>query len=66
MNQDASKLKMKPLEPGSPLDLAQARNAVELARLAGADRYTEETFSKAAGLLARRKPPGRGGGAETP
>ena len=52
MNQDASKLKLKPLEPGSPLDLAQARNAVELARLAGADRYAEETFNKAAGLLA--------------
>src|SRR5688572_18067019 len=51
MNQDASKLKLKPLEPGSPLDLAQARNAVELARLAGADRYAEETFNKAAGLL---------------
>ncbi len=52
MNQDASKLKLKPLEPGSPLDLAQARNAVELARLAGADRFAEETFNKAAGLLA--------------
>src|SRR6185503_14381517 len=52
MNQDAAKLKLKPLEPGAPLDLAQARNAVELARLAGADRYAEETFNKAAGLLA--------------
>jgi hypothetical protein len=52
MNQDAAKLKVKPLEPGSPLDLAQARNAVELARLAGADRYAKETFDKAAGLLA--------------
>ena len=52
MNQDAAKLKLKPLEPGSPLDLAQARNAVELARLAGADRFAEETFNKAAGLLA--------------
>ena len=52
MNQDAAKLKLKPLEPGSPLDLAQARNAVELARLAGADRYAQETFNKAAGLLA--------------
>jgi outer membrane protein OmpA-like peptidoglycan-associated protein len=52
MNQDAARLKVKPLEPGSPLDLAQARNAVELARLAGADRFAEETFNKAAGLLA--------------
>ncbi len=52
MNQDAAKLKLKPLEPGSPLDLAQARNAVELARLAGADTFAQETFNKAAGLLA--------------
>jgi outer membrane protein OmpA-like peptidoglycan-associated protein len=52
MNQNAAALKLKPLEPGAPLDLAQARNAVELARLAGADRFAEETFNKAAGLLA--------------
>ena len=52
MNQDAARLKLKPLEPGAPLDLAQARNAVELARLAGADRFAEETFNKASGLLA--------------
>ena len=52
MNQDASRLMTNPLEPGSPLDLAQARNAVELARLAGADQFAAETFDKAAGLLA--------------
>jgi len=52
MNQDAARLTIKPLEPGSPMDLAQARNAVELARLAGADRFATETFTKAAGLLA--------------
>jgi outer membrane protein OmpA-like peptidoglycan-associated protein len=52
MNQDIAKLNIKPLEPGSPLDLAEARNAVELARLAGADRFAKETFDKAAGLLA--------------
>ena len=52
MNQDAARLKLKPLEPGAPLDLAQARNAVELARLAGADRFAEETFNKASVLLA--------------
>ena len=45
-------LKVKPLDPGSPLDLAQARNAVELARFAGADRYASETFAKASALLA--------------
>jgi outer membrane protein OmpA-like peptidoglycan-associated protein len=52
MNQDAARLTVKPLEPGSPMDLAQARNAVALARLAGADRFAMETFNKAAGLLA--------------
>jgi outer membrane protein OmpA-like peptidoglycan-associated protein len=52
MNQDAARLTTKPLEPGSPMDLAQARNAVELARLAGADRFAAETFNKAASLLA--------------
>jgi outer membrane protein OmpA-like peptidoglycan-associated protein len=51
MSQDPTLLKVKPLEPGAPSDLAQARNAVELARLAGADRYAGETFAKAAGLL---------------
>jgi outer membrane protein OmpA-like peptidoglycan-associated protein len=52
MNQDATRLNLKPLEPGVPSDLAQARNAVALARLAGADRYARETFDKAADLLA--------------
>ena len=52
MNQDAAALKRKPLEPGAPLDLAQARNAVDLARLAGADRYAADTYVKASRLLA--------------
>ena len=52
MNQDASALKVKEIEPGSRLDLAQARNAVELARLAGADRFAAETFDKAVKQLA--------------
>jgi outer membrane protein OmpA-like peptidoglycan-associated protein len=51
MNRDPSLLKVKPLEPGAPLDLAQARNAVELARFAGADRFASETFAKAVSLL---------------
>jgi outer membrane protein OmpA-like peptidoglycan-associated protein len=34
------------------LDLAEARNAVALARVAGADRWAEETFGKAEKLLA--------------
>jgi outer membrane protein OmpA-like peptidoglycan-associated protein len=52
MNQTAATLKLKPLEPGASLDLAEARNAVDLARAAGADHFATETFDKAAGLLA--------------
>ena len=52
MNRDPALLDVKPLEPGAPLDLAQARNAVALARFAGADRYASETYAKAASLLA--------------
>ena len=52
MHQDAAQLKAKALEPGVPLDLAQARNAVELARVAGAERHASETYQKAATLLA--------------
>jgi outer membrane protein OmpA-like peptidoglycan-associated protein len=52
MNRSAASLNLKPLEPGSSLDLAQARNAVDLARVAGADRYATETFAKAERLLA--------------
>jgi len=51
MNRDPALLKVKPLEPGAPLDLAQARNAVELARIAGADRFASDTFNKAVSLL---------------
>jgi outer membrane protein OmpA-like peptidoglycan-associated protein len=51
MNQDTRQLKLKPLEPGAPLDLAQARNAVMLARFAGADRYSDDTYVKATRLL---------------
>ena len=52
LDQDPSRLKLKPLEPGAPLDLAEARNAVAIARLAGADRYAASTFAKASQLLA--------------
>ena len=51
MNRDPDLLKVKPLEPGAPLDLAQARNAVELARIASADRFASDTFNKAVSLL---------------
>jgi len=50
MNQNAN-FKVKPLEPGAPLDLAEARNAVELSRLARADRYAADSFAKAQELL---------------
>jgi outer membrane protein OmpA-like peptidoglycan-associated protein len=51
MDQSAN-FTVKPLEPGAPLDLAEARNAVELARIAGADRYAAESFAKAQKLLS--------------
>jgi len=47
-----SEFTSKPLEPGMPTDLAEARNAVELARLAGASRYAADAFTKATRLLA--------------
>ncbi|MGH9255238.1 MAG: OmpA family protein [Vicinamibacterales bacterium] len=52
MNQDTRQLKLAPLEPGAPLDLAEARNAVMLAKFAGADRYADDTYVKAARLLS--------------
>jgi outer membrane protein OmpA-like peptidoglycan-associated protein len=51
MNQDTRGLKLKPLEPGAPLDLAEARNAVMLARVAGADKHANDTYLKATRLL---------------
>lgn len=51
MNQDTRQFRLKPLEPGAPLDLAEARNAVMLARFAGADRYADDTYLKATRLL---------------
>lgn len=55
MNGDTSQLskkKVKPLDPGAPLDLAEARNAVALARLAGAEQHAVDTYEKASQLLA--------------
>jgi outer membrane protein OmpA-like peptidoglycan-associated protein len=43
---------VKPIAADVPLDLAEARNALELSRIAGANRYASETFTKAARLLA--------------
>jgi hypothetical protein len=35
------------IDPKGPLQLAEAENAVQIARLAGADRYASDTFNKA-------------------
>jgi len=51
MNQSPAQFKGEEIKPGVPLDLAEARNAVNLARLAGADRFAAETLAKAQGLL---------------
>ena len=53
MNHKVSEMKSKPIEPGVLLDLAEARNAVELARFAGADVFATDTFAKAERLLAQ-------------
>ena len=52
MNRDPSTVTLETPKPGERSDLAQARNAVTLARLAGADRYASDTFQKASALLA--------------
>jgi outer membrane protein OmpA-like peptidoglycan-associated protein len=39
------------LNPKGPLQLAQAENAVEIARLAGAEKYAPDTFAKAVNSL---------------
>lgn len=38
-------------DPKTPLDISEARNAVRIARLAGAERYAAEPFHKALQLL---------------
>jgi outer membrane protein OmpA-like peptidoglycan-associated protein len=52
LNTDAGSVRWPAPEPGVPLDLAQARNAVEISRLARADQYAADTYRKAAMLLA--------------
>jgi hypothetical protein len=52
MNAEPSTVKWPAPDPGVPLDLAQARNAVEIARLARADEYAADTYTKAARLVA--------------
>ena len=52
INTDAGSVRWPAPSPGVPLDLAQARNAVEISRLARADQYAADTYRKAAMLLA--------------
>jgi outer membrane protein OmpA-like peptidoglycan-associated protein len=51
MNTDPDSLETQRLDPDTPLELYEARNAVRLSRLAGADRYSREAFDKASRLL---------------
>jgi outer membrane protein OmpA-like peptidoglycan-associated protein len=53
MSTDASRLPSRRKDGKLPLELAEARNAVYFARVAGADEYAAETFSKASDLLAK-------------
>lgn len=51
-NVDRSSLRSMSLDPSKvPLEVYEARNAVQIARWAGADRYAAETFNKAAASL---------------
>jgi len=53
INADPKDLKAPKMDKKTPPDLYQARNAVNLARAAGADRFAATSFSKAADLLAQ-------------
>jgi outer membrane protein OmpA-like peptidoglycan-associated protein len=44
---DRSKYRPVRINPKGPLQLSEAENAVEIARLAGADRFAADTFQKA-------------------
>jgi outer membrane protein OmpA-like peptidoglycan-associated protein len=51
MNTDAREIRSQ-TDRRAPLDLREARNALQLAEVAGADRYARETYDKASRLLA--------------
>lgn len=40
-----------PLDPKTPLPLAEARNAVRIAQMSGADKYAADTYQRAVDLL---------------
>src|ERR1700674_3557152 len=47
LNVNPSELRPMPLDPKTPLELYEARNAVRIARWTGADRYAADTLQKA-------------------
>ncbi|MBI4446563.1 MAG: OmpA family protein [Acidobacteria bacterium] len=51
VNVNPAELQPIRLDPGTPLELQEARNAVRIARWAGAAQHAEESFSKADRLL---------------
>ena len=51
MTASPGQLQARVLDGKTPLELHQARNAVQLARFAGADRYAGDTFTKAENQL---------------
>jgi outer membrane protein OmpA-like peptidoglycan-associated protein len=53
---NVDKSRIKPLnvsDTNTPLDLYEARNAVQIARWTGADKYASDSYQKAAGLLTQ-------------
>ncbi|MGH9405982.1 MAG: OmpA family protein [Terriglobia bacterium] len=52
-NAQPSQVETYTIEPNTPLALYEARNAIRIARWAGADKYAAETFSRARQLLAQ-------------
>ena len=54
MNTSADRLTVtREMDRKTPLELYEARNAVELSRIANADRYASDTYKRAEDLLAR-------------
>ena len=51
MNTDPSRIAVRRLDRKTPLELYEARNALQLSEFAGADRYAPESFQKASRLL---------------
>ncbi len=50
-NVDRAKVTAIPMDPKTPLEIYEARNAVRIARWSQADKYADETFQKSEDLL---------------